>query len=47
MRTRQLVALRLPHVDVLILNRAEVEELLDLPTLLAVLRDGFTALTAR
>ncbi len=35
-----------PVMDVLILNRAEVEELLDLRTLLAALRDGFEALTA-
>jgi len=33
-------------VDVLILNRAEVEALLDLGTLLEGLRDGFRALTA-
>ena len=34
-----------PHVDVLTLNRAEVESLLDLGELLDGLRDGFTALT--
>ena len=34
-------------MDVLILNRAEVEASLDLPTLLGALRDGFEALTTR
>src|ERR1044071_7456441 len=33
-------------MDVLVLNRAEVEALLDLDALLAALRDGFMALTA-
>ena len=33
-------------MDVLTLNRAEVESLLDLGELLDGLRDGFTALTA-
>ncbi|MDA0166781.1 ornithine cyclodeaminase family protein [Solirubrobacter ginsenosidimutans] len=33
-------------MELLVLNRAEVEELLDLHALLAALRDGFTALTA-
>jgi alanine dehydrogenase len=33
-------------MEVLVLNRAEVEELLDLPALLQALRDGFEALTA-
>jgi ornithine cyclodeaminase/alanine dehydrogenase-like protein (mu-crystallin family) len=33
-------------MDLLVLNRAEVEELLDLPQLLDALRDGFRALTA-
>ncbi len=33
-------------MDVLVLNRGEVEALLDLPALLAALRDGFVALTS-
>src|SRR3954449_10725610 len=32
-------------MQVLVLNRAEVEQLLDLPALLHALRDGFVALT--
>src|SRR6476619_6214676 len=35
-----------PLMEVLVLDRAEVERLLDLPALLQALRDGFRALTA-